>query len=361
MYSNQPGENSTQQSDHPLVCVSKPLSVFIFVIYAAVFFLGVFGNFLVIFIVSRDSKLHTPFNYLVVNLAVSDTFVLLFSLPIVVFSECFSWPFDEFLCKLSRPSFLIFMGVSVCTMVALSFERYQAIVHPLALKMTRERAFFIIVFVWVLSCFAFGLPRFFVFGLTTEKGILQCDPIKQSFAIRTVTKIFRLIMTLILPCIVLSWAYSRVMRKLRNELAFIADAFASRDIERMRTTRNIKTMRLLVIIIVVFVVCFLPFNIVTLFGSLPNGITMKRSRICPGCFKCLTAASIPWSSVHWAQNFKRLWKNCVYVYSAKTCWKAKEKPTFYHKFGKVVLRRRRQTPIHLIPVCDCCGVLVSYT
>lgn len=134
MYSNQPGENSTQQSDHPLVCVSKPLSVFIFVIYAAVFFLGVFGNFLVIFIVSRDSKLHTPFNYLVVNLAVSDTFVLLFSLPIVVFSECFSWPFDEFLCKLSRPSFLIFTGVSVCTMVALSFERYQAIVHPLALK-----------------------------------------------------------------------------------------------------------------------------------------------------------------------------------------------------------------------------------
>ena len=269
MYSNQPGENSTQQSDHPLVCVSKPLSVFIFVIYAAVFFLGVFGNFLVIFIVSRDSKLHTPFNYLVVNLAVSDTFVLLFSLPIVVFSECFSWPFDEFLCKLSRPSFLIFTGVSVCTMVALSFERYQAIVHPLALKMTCGRAFFIIVFVWVLSCFAFGLPRFFVFGLTTEKGILQCDPIKQSFAIRTVTKIFRLIMTLILPCIVVSWAYSRVMRKLRNELAFIADAFASRDIERMRTMRNIKTMRLLVIIIVVFVVCFLPFNIVTSFGSLP--------------------------------------------------------------------------------------------
>lgn len=266
---NQPGENSTQQSHHLLTCVSKQLSVFSFIIYAAIFCLGVSGNFFVIFTVFRNSKLHTPFNYLVVNLAVSDMCVLLFSLPIVVFSECFSWPFDEFLCKLSRPSFLTFTGVSVCTMVALSFERYQVVVHPLLPKMTRRKAFFIIVFVWVFAFFTFGLPRFFVFGLTTEKGILQCDPVKKSLLISTVTKIIRLTMTLILPCIAVSWAYSQVMRKLRNELALIGDAFASRDRERLRAKRNIKTMRLLATIILVFTVCFLPFNVATLFDSLP--------------------------------------------------------------------------------------------
>lgn len=268
MYSSRPDENSTLEADKLLVCVSTPLAIFGFAFYTTIFCLGSFGNFFVIFTVCRHSKLHTPFNYLVVNLAVSDMCVLFFSLPLVVFSECFSWPFGKLVCRLSRPLFLVFTGVSVSTMITLSFERYRAVVKPLAPKITRKNALWIIVVIWIVACFMFGLPRSFVFGLTTEKGILQCDPVRKSFTINTVTKILRIIITLIAPCIAVSWAYTRVMRKLKHDLAVIGDAYASRDMERSRAKKNVKTMRLLVTIISVFVVCFLPFNMATLFDSL---------------------------------------------------------------------------------------------
>ncbi|XP_078365058.1 RYamide receptor-like [Oculina patagonica] len=251
-----------------LVCVSAPLAIFGFVFFAVTFCLGVFGNLFVICTVCRESNLNTPFNYLVVNLAVSDMCVFFFSVPLVVFSECFSWPFGELACRFSRPLFLVFTGVSVCTMITLSYERYLVVVKPLAPKLTRKKVLWVIAFIWILASLVFGLPRSFTFGLTTEKGILLCDPVGGKITITTLTKIMRIICTLVMPLIVVSWSYIRVMRKLKHDLAVIGDAYASRDMVRSRAKRNIKTMRLLVTIILVFVACFLPFNMATVVDDL---------------------------------------------------------------------------------------------
>ena len=121
-----------------LTCVSVPLAISGFVFYAVIFCFGVSGNAFIIATVVRNSKLHTPFNYLVVNLAISDICVFVFSLPIVVFSECFAWPLGDSFCHFSRPLFYVFSGVSVATMVTLSFERYRAVATPLAPKLTHE-------------------------------------------------------------------------------------------------------------------------------------------------------------------------------------------------------------------------------
>ena len=77
--------NSTTGDVELLLCVSAPLTIFSFVFYAVVFCLGLFGNTLVIATIYRQSSLHTPFNYSVVNFAKADICVFLFSLPVVVF------------------------------------------------------------------------------------------------------------------------------------------------------------------------------------------------------------------------------------------------------------------------------------
>jgi hypothetical protein len=268
--SSHPEGNLTMESYQLLVCISAPLAIFGFVFYAVVFCFGVFGNVFVICTVCKETKLHTPFNYLVINLAVSDLCVFVFSVPIVVFSECFSWPMGELACRFSRPLFLVFTGVSVCTMITMSYERYRAVVKPLAPKLKRKLAVWIIGLIWILSYPIFGLPRFFVFGLTTEKGILQCDPVGKNFIYRMATKILRIICVLIVPSIVVSWAYIRVMRQFKRDLAVIRDACASQEMARSRAKRNIKTMRLLITIILVFVVCFLPFNMTTSLNAIPS-------------------------------------------------------------------------------------------
>ena len=268
MNSSKSEVNFTMEGDQLLVCISAPLAIFGFVFFALTFCLGVSGNLFVICTVCRESKLHTPFNYLVVNLAVSDVCVFFFSVPLVVFSECFSWPFGELACRFSRPLFLVFTGVSVCTMITLSYERYLAVVKPLAPKITRKKALWIMAFNWSLACLVFGLPRSFTFGLTKEKGILLCDPVGENISITTFTKILRILCTLVAPLIVVSWSYIRVLRKLMHDLTVIGDAYASRDMARLLAKRNVKTMRLLVTIILVFVACFLPFNMATVFDDL---------------------------------------------------------------------------------------------
>ena len=269
-YSVQSEENSTTGGEKLLLCVSAPLVIFGFVFYAVIFCLGVPGNAFIIATVYRNSILHTPFNYLVVNLAISDICVFFFSLPVVIFSECFPWPLGELGCRLLRPSFLVFTGVSVLTMLVLSYERHWAVTKPLAPKMTPKHALRIIILIWVLAYLIFGLPRSFVFGLTTEKGTIQCDPVVKHFVLGVVTKIWRIFCTLIAPSIVVCCAYTRVMRKLRQELDAIGNGYASRDVARSRVKRNARTMRLLVTIITVFIVCFLPFNVViTLADLLP--------------------------------------------------------------------------------------------
>ena len=254
--------NSAKGDDQLLVCVSAPLAVFGFVFYAVVVLLGVSGNVFVILTIYRQSNLHTPFNYLVVNLAISDICVFFFSLPVVIFSECFRWPLGEIGCLLLRPSFLVFTGASVFTMMTLSFERYRAVIKPLAPKMTPKTALPVVILTWIFACFIFGLPTSFVFGLTEEKGTLQCDPVVKNVILGAAIKASVVITTLIVPSVVVCFAYIRIMRKLRRELDAIGDAYASRNMARSRVKRNAKTMRLLITIIVAFVACFLPFNLV---------------------------------------------------------------------------------------------------
>ena len=268
--SSHPEGNSSTERYQLLACVSAPLAIFGFVFYAVLFCLGVFGNVFVISTIYKEAKLHTPFNYFVINLAISDLCVFFFSIPIVVFSECFSWPLGELSCRFSRPLFLVFTGVSVCTMIALSYERYRAVVRPLAPKLTSKTAVWVIGLIWILSYPIFGLPRFFLFGLTTEKGILQCDPVGKKFVYHMAANSWRVVCVLIVPSIVVSWAYIRVMRQLKHDLAVMGDAFASQDMARSRAKINIKTMRLLITIILVFVACFLPFNMVTSLKALSS-------------------------------------------------------------------------------------------
>lgn len=311
--SSHPEENSTTESYQLLVCVSAPLAIFGFVFYAVIFCLGVFGNVFVICTVYRETKLHTPFNYLVINLAVSDLCVFFVSIPIVVFSECFSWPLSELACRFSRPLFLVFTGVSVCTIVTLSYERYRAVVRPLAPKLTRKIALLIIGLIWILSYPIFGLPRFFMFGLTTEKGILQCDPVGKTFVYHMAVNSWRIVCVLIVPSIVVSWAYIRVMRQLQRDLAVIGDAFASRDMTRSRAQRNMKTMRLLITIILVFVACFLPFNIVTSLKALSsyeqwqyNETVESMSRMLQVAHSCINPIILCLLSADFRKAWKRL-------------------------------------------------------
>ena len=83
--------------------------------------------------------MRTPLNYLLLNLAVTDTMIGVLSLPMILF--CFISHEAEdtaamLLCKFVDHGTGSFTcgQVSVFSLAAIAFERYQAVVHPLTVK-----------------------------------------------------------------------------------------------------------------------------------------------------------------------------------------------------------------------------------
>ena len=116
---------------------------------------GFVGNVLVIRIVHKTRDMHTPTNYLLANMAVSDVIIILL------------WPFyffefTKFICKFF-PLIEISIVVSSITLTVLTIERYHALLKSLrtGLRLTEDTIGRAIAFIWIASviiCF----PEFFL-------------------------------------------------------------------------------------------------------------------------------------------------------------------------------------------------------
>ena len=144
-------------------------SVFNFIMFACIpfYIFGFIGNTLIIRIVYKTREMHTTTNYLLVNLAASDSIVILMCpFYFVCFDhDCVASLNDDFVkfpCK-----FIVVVYISITssalTLTLLAVERYHAILKPFRSNSrlheeSIKRAIFVI---WCLSI-AIGFPGFFL-------------------------------------------------------------------------------------------------------------------------------------------------------------------------------------------------------
>ncbi|XP_068705654.1 nociceptin receptor-like [Montipora foliosa] len=144
-------------------------SVFNFIMIACIpfYIFGFIGNLLIIRIVYKTREMHTTANFLLVNLAASDSIVILMDpFSFVCFNH--DWvaslndDFVKFSCK-----FIVVVYISITssalTLTLLAVERYHAILKPFRSNSrlheeSIKRAIFVI---WCLSI-AIGFPEFFL-------------------------------------------------------------------------------------------------------------------------------------------------------------------------------------------------------
>ena len=118
------------------------------------YIVGLIGNILVIRIVHKTREMHTPTNYLLVNLAVSDVTIIV--LGLLHFSSTLYRNLDsapgEYLCKVAV---LIAISTvsSALTLTVLAVERYHALLKPFQtrLRLREENAKQAIAIIWILS------------------------------------------------------------------------------------------------------------------------------------------------------------------------------------------------------------------
>ncbi|KAB7495355.1 Neuropeptide Y receptor [Armadillidium nasatum] len=138
------------------VCDMPSRTIFnicVYVLYITILIVAVIGNLLVVYVVWGTSKLRTVTNYFIVNLAIGDLFMAFFCVPFSFLSTLILqyWPFGFYLCIIVNYFQAVSVFVSAYTLVAISIDRYLAIIYPLRPRMTRLKSKLIILVVWILS------------------------------------------------------------------------------------------------------------------------------------------------------------------------------------------------------------------
>ena len=96
-------------------------------VFFVIFVLGIIGNSCTIFIILKESLHHSPSFRFILNLAIGDLLVIIDTVPFVATIYTFeSWPYGEFVCKLSEFLRDLSISVTVFTLTTMSYDRHQA-------------------------------------------------------------------------------------------------------------------------------------------------------------------------------------------------------------------------------------------
>ncbi|XP_069748543.1 motilin receptor [Narcine bancroftii] len=237
----------------PLFPVSTLIPVTVLCI--TLFVVGVTGNALTVLIILRYKDMKTTTNLYLSSMAVSDLLIL-FCLPFDLYRlwRYKPWVFGDFLCRFYQ---YINEGCTYATILhitALSIERYLAICLPLKAKVliTKRRVRSVIALLWTLAMVSAG-PFFFLLGV--EQGMCKHTEYAVSSGILDIM-VWVSTVYFFFPMFCLAFLYGFIGRKLwKNE----EDIKGSNAANRKKYHRQ--TVKLLAVVVLAFVACWLPFHI----------------------------------------------------------------------------------------------------
>ncbi|KAM4609418.1 cholecystokinin receptor [Polymixia lowei] len=124
-------------------------------LYSLIFLLSVFGNLLIIVVLTVNKRMRTVTNTFLLSLAVSDLMMAVFCMPFnLIPSILKDFIFGAAMCKIVAYLMGISVSISTFSLVAIAIERYSAICNPLKSRVwqTRSHAYRVIAATWMLAC-----------------------------------------------------------------------------------------------------------------------------------------------------------------------------------------------------------------
>lgn len=294
----------------------KPIYYTRLACYAVIFFVGVIGNILVCLVVCRERKMKNVTNYFIFNLAISDLSVLLICIPFD-FGEIVTqtFPYGAVMCKLVYPLQTLATTASVGTRVAISLNRFMAVVYPLRPQLTTRDAKKVIGVIWV---FALALVSPYIAVLELNKDNERCIETFHAKGLKAgAYTISIFLLQYVVPLSIIGLSYIRIGRDLRRDKCYYSNDTLQRDQEK----EAYKVMKILTVVVIVFALLMLPNHIVFLWIDFGNGGKAKHAGdILALCQICVYANSASNPLIYNAvneqfregfKNYFRSWIDCV--------------------------------------------------
>ncbi|XP_008296962.1 cholecystokinin receptor [Stegastes partitus] len=196
-------------------------------LYSLIFFLSVFGNLLIIVVLTVNKRMRTVTNTFLLSLAVSDLMMAIFCMPFTLIPSILKdFIFGAAMCKIVSYLMGISVSISTFSLVAIAIERYSAICNPLKSRawQTRSHAYRVIAATWVLA-FVIMIPYPIISHLESfqrpdNSTAHQC---RHKWPVATAEQTWYILLLLVLfaiPGVVMIVAYGLISRELYRGIQF---------------------------------------------------------------------------------------------------------------------------------------------
>ncbi|TKS66212.1 2-oxoglutarate receptor 1 [Collichthys lucidus] len=220
--------------------------------YAIIFVVGLVGNIISIGIYATKLRPWKSSSIIMVNLALTDLLYVL-SLPFLVYyySNGDSWTLGDFMCRFVRFGFHFNLYGSILFLMCLAVFRYVVVIKPLMAARVQQKIWGIIACsaVWVIAA-AEITPMLTMISLDTHGNKTYCLDFASAISTDGVWWYGWMLTVLgfLLPLVVVFMCYIGIVKQL---------AKGPNTTSPSRT----RARRVTVLILVVFVVCFMPYHI----------------------------------------------------------------------------------------------------
>ncbi|XP_047934106.2 pyroglutamylated RF-amide peptide receptor isoform X2 [Anser cygnoides] len=242
-------------------------------VFALIFALALFGNCLVLYVVTRSRAMRTVTNIFICSLALSDLLIAFFCVPFTMLQNISSnWLGGAFACKMVPFVQSTAIVTEILTMTCIAVERHQGIVHPLKMKWqyTNKRAFTMLGIVWLLAVIV-GSPMWHVqrlevkYDFLYEKVYVCCLEEWASPIYQKIYTTFILVILFLFPLILMLFLYTKIGYELWIKKR-VGDASVLQTIhgnEMSKISRKKKrAIVMMVTVVFLFAVCWAPFHVI---------------------------------------------------------------------------------------------------
>ncbi|XP_008842888.1 pyroglutamylated RF-amide peptide receptor [Nannospalax galili] len=238
-----------------------------------IFALALFGNALVVYVVTRSKAMRTVTNIFICSLALSDLLIVFFCIPVTTLQNISdTWLGGAFICKMVPFVQCTAIVTEILTMTCIAVERHQGLVHPFKMKRqyTNQRAFTMLGVVWLVAMII-GSPMWHVqrleikYDFLYEKEHICCLEEWTSPTHQKIYTTFILVILFLLPLLLMLVLYGKIGYELWIKKR-VGDGSVLRTIhgkEMFKIARKKKrAVVMMVTVVALFAVCWAPFHVV---------------------------------------------------------------------------------------------------
>ncbi|KAM6366024.1 C-C chemokine receptor type 6 [Alca torda] len=242
---------------------------FLPVAYSLIGIIGLLGNIFVVMTFALYERTKSMTDVYLFNMAIADILFVL-TLPLwAVYYAADKWIFGDFICKITRGIYAINFSCGMLLLSFISVDRYIAIVQATKSFKLRARTLayskLICLAVWVssilISSSSFLYSESYTFSINETKEICdhRFDRRFESTMLKSLLLYLQVGFGFFIPFIFMIFCYTFIVKSLQ---------------QAQNSKRN-KAIRVIVLIVAVFLVCQVPYNIVLLVTAINMGKTGK--------------------------------------------------------------------------------------